>query len=113
MTKAQQLGITKFPYIEFDSFGNRTYYETSIGFWAKIDHDSNGNRIYSENSDGYWFKYDYDSLENNIYLERYDEFGYFRYYEGKTLIKEIKEDYKIHYINYKRNLILNTLLNDY
>ena len=91
MTKAQQLGIKQFPYEEFDSNGNILYFEESNNYWNKYDYDSNGNLIYYENSSGY---------------------GCFKYYDGNKYIKPIREDFKSHYINYKRNLVLNTLLND-
>lgn len=52
MTKAQQLGITEFPYYEYDSNGNLTYIESSDGDWAKYEYDDNGNEIYCEDSYG-------------------------------------------------------------
>jgi len=48
MTKAQQLGITEFPYQEFDSNGKLTYHEDSTGSWHKFEYDSNGNESYWE-----------------------------------------------------------------
>ena len=91
MTKAQQLGIKKFPYMEFNSFGKMTYYEGASGFWYKYDYNSNGDELYNENSDGY---------------------GWFLIYENNQVIKQINEDFKEHYLAYKRNLLLNKLLND-
>jgi hypothetical protein len=38
---------------EFDTNGNRIYYEDSYGYWVKRDYDSNGNLIYYETSNGY------------------------------------------------------------
>jgi len=49
-TKAQELGITEFPYREYDS---------------------DGNEIYWENKDGYWLKKEYDNLKTVIYQEDY------------------------------------------
>jgi hypothetical protein len=48
MTIAQQLGVTKFPF---------------------IIRDENGNNIYWENSDGCWYKKEYDEREKLIYWE--------------------------------------------
>jgi hypothetical protein len=54
---------------EYDTNGNRIYYETSDGFWSKYDYDSNNNHIYLENSTGYWFKREFDDNGNCIYYE--------------------------------------------
>tara|TARA_R110002020_G_scaffold173181_1_gene363924 strand:- start:103 stop:285 length:183 start_codon:yes stop_codon:yes gene_type:complete len=51
-TKAQELGITKFPYCERDKNGNLTYIETSNGKWCKIEYDSKGNETYREFTSG-------------------------------------------------------------
>jgi len=48
MTIAQQLGVTKFPF---------------------VIRDENGNNIYWENSDGCWYKKEYDEREKLIYWE--------------------------------------------
>jgi hypothetical protein len=69
MTKAQQLGITEFPYHEFDERGNRVYYERSDGYWEKYEYDGSGNEIYFENSNGYWIKIEYDEHGNEVYCE--------------------------------------------
>jgi len=79
MTKAQQLGITKFPYQELDSNGKQIYYENSNGVWVKNEYDSNGKVIYWEDSYGVWVKNEYDSNGNIIYYENSD--GYWRKYE--------------------------------
>ena len=50
-TRAQRLGITKFPYSEFDDKGNITYKECHDGFSFKKKYGSNRN--YIEWSDGY------------------------------------------------------------
>jgi hypothetical protein len=39
---------------EFDSNGNKTYFENSAGDWYKYEYDLNGKEIYYENSDGVW-----------------------------------------------------------
>ena len=54
MTKAQKLGITKFPYEEFDSNGHRIYCEVLNGDWDKQEYDSNGNEIYFESRRFRW-----------------------------------------------------------
>ena len=71
-TKAQQLGITRFPYQEFDINGNQTYYEHSNGYWWKYEYDSEGNETHYEDSDGYWEKKEYDEYEGLIYIEDSD-----------------------------------------
>ena len=55
-TKAQELGITNFPYEEFDENGNETYTEFSSGNWFKYKYDENNNLSYFEQSNGYWYK---------------------------------------------------------
>ena len=72
MTKAQELGITKFPYKEFDKNNNEIYFEDSKGFWDKSEFDENGNRIYHENSTGFWAKSEFDENRNEIYYEDSD-----------------------------------------
>lgn len=51
MTKAQQLGITKFPYEEKDDKGRITYCEYGDGKWSKRQYDDNDNLIEYENSE--------------------------------------------------------------
>ena len=50
--KARAMGITRFPYYEYDSNGEITYWEDSDGDWRKSEYDSNGNEIYFENNFG-------------------------------------------------------------
>lgn len=69
MTKAQQLGITKFPYVERDANGNKTYIEDADGWWCKREFDDNGNVTYVEYSYGFWEKYEYDDKGNVTYYE--------------------------------------------
>ena len=52
-TIAQQLNITKFPFVIKDEKGNRIYYENSTGYWAKYQYDEKGNVVYYEDLDGY------------------------------------------------------------
>lgn len=51
-TKAQQLGITEFPYVERDENGNQTYFEYPEGYWNKCQYDENLNLNYYEDSGG-------------------------------------------------------------
>ena len=50
--KAWAMGITVFPYCEYNSNGMLSYYEESDGSWVRVEYDSNGNQTYFENSDG-------------------------------------------------------------
>jgi hypothetical protein len=95
-TKAQELGITEFPYIEYDANGKETYYEDSTGFWVKREYDSYENRTYYENSNGFWVKCEYDSYENRTYYENsngfwvkreYDSYENRTYYENSDGVK--------------------------
>ena len=70
--KAKTLAITEFPYWEFDSNGNETYYEDYKGDWYRREFDSNGNQTYYEDFDGYWEKWEYDSTGNKTYYENSD-----------------------------------------
>lgn len=51
-TIAQQLNVTEFPFRIKDNNCNQIYFEGSNEYWAKSEYDSDGNRIYYENSDG-------------------------------------------------------------
>jgi hypothetical protein len=70
-TIAEQLNITKFPFIIKDKRGNQIYYEDSNGYWSKWEYDSNGKETYYENSNGYWIKSEYDSNGKETYYENY------------------------------------------
>ena len=67
-TIAQQLKITKFPFIIKDDNGCIIYYE-SIDWWCKRIFDDRGNLIYLENSKGFWYKSEWDDEGNEIYYE--------------------------------------------
>ena len=41
MTKAQEKGITKFPYTEKNKYGDYTYWEYEGGRWSKWGFDEN------------------------------------------------------------------------
>ena len=51
-TRARQLGIKDFPYVEWDKNGGWTYLEYDRGYWYKQKSNSMGNRTYYENSGG-------------------------------------------------------------
>ena len=72
MTIAQQLKVTKFPFIIRDKDGKEIYREDSTGWWRKNEYDANGNIIYYETSTGYWCKYEYDANGKEIYFENSD-----------------------------------------
>ena len=71
-TKVQILGITEFPYREFDDKGNETYSEYSGGYWSKCEYDDKGDVTYYENSVGSWHKFKYDDNSNETYWEKSD-----------------------------------------
>jgi hypothetical protein len=53
MTIAQQLGVTKFPFVIRDENGNKIYWEARNRFWSKREYDGDGYEIYFERSDGF------------------------------------------------------------
>ena len=90
MTIAQQLKVTKFPFVikndegkeiyreqsngrwtkeEYDDKGQVIYFENNSGLWSKYEYDYNGNLIYNKNSEGYWIKKEYDDKGSVIYWE--------------------------------------------
>ncbi len=52
MTIAQQLNVTKFPFVIKNDMGKEIYFENSNGKWCKYEYDERGREIYWENSDG-------------------------------------------------------------
>jgi hypothetical protein len=106
-TIAQQLNITKFPFIIKDEKGNEIYYEDSEGSWTKYQYDEKDNEVYFEDSNGFWIKRQYDEKGNEIYYEnstgywvkyQYDEKGNEIYYEnskGKIIDKRPKQTVEI------------------
>jgi hypothetical protein len=52
MTIAQQLGITKFPFVIKNDMGKEIYREESSGYWGKWEYDERGNVIYFEDNTG-------------------------------------------------------------
>ena len=78
---------------EYDSNGNRIYFEDGTGDWLKYEYDQNGNEIYYENKGGYWYKKEYDFNGNIKYYEtiggfwikhEYDQNGNMVYYENSN-----------------------------
>tara|TARA_R110002012_G_scaffold68563_1_gene178170 strand:- start:10 stop:255 length:246 start_codon:yes stop_codon:yes gene_type:complete len=68
-TKAQELGITNFPYEEFDENGNETYTERSDGNWWKRKYDNKGYLTYYENCLGTWKNRKYNNKGYLTYVE--------------------------------------------
>ena len=92
MTKAQELGITKFPYEEKDEKGRVTYCEYGDGKWSKRQYDDNDNLIEFENSE----------LNEFCCSRRFDE--------KRNKIWEIKgEEWKIWH---NRKVTIDKLIND-
>jgi len=83
----------------YDSNGNETYFETSVGDWFNRKYDSNNNLIYRENSDGDWSKYEYDS--NGNYSSYASSNGYWLKNEhdsnGKVIYSETSEGIIVDY----------------
>tara|TARA_R110002020_G_scaffold173181_2_gene363935 strand:- start:62 stop:307 length:246 start_codon:yes stop_codon:yes gene_type:complete len=77
-TKAQELGITNFPYKEYGVEGRETYHERSDGVWYKWEYDKYGNETYYENSNGWWMRSKFNSKDDETYYENSD--GYIEYY---------------------------------
>ena len=77
----KELGIAfKFPIKIRDSDGNKTYHETSDGFWYKYEYDSSGNETYFEDSRNYWCKKEYNSDGKETYYETSKGFWYKKEY---------------------------------
>jgi hypothetical protein len=83
MTMAQQLKVTKFPFVIKNDAGNEIYYEDSDGWWKKREWDDKGNEIYFEDSDGYWEKKEWDDKGKDIYFEDSDGYWEKREWDDK------------------------------
>lgn len=94
-TKARQLGITQFPYMEYDKIGNVLYCEDSSGFWFKRAYsDDYNHQTYYENSHGTWVKYQYDEYYNVIYHENSEGIWHkYQYDSYGRLIEYINHNY--------------------
>ena len=95
-TIAQQLKITKFPFIINDDNGNELYYEDSNGAWYRCEYDDKSNETYCECSDGYWTRREYDDKGKVTYYEcsdgywvrsEYDDHGNETYCEDSNGLK--------------------------
>jgi hypothetical protein len=125
MTKAQELGITEFPYHEYDELGRITYWEYTNGFWSKrnyidnkifqndshgywdkFEYDKLGNVIFFEDSSGYWEKAEYDIYNNILCVEYSNGKGFFNIYENNKIIKVLYEDVKSHLRDYRLEQLL-------
>jgi hypothetical protein len=69
LTRAQQLGITDFPYKEYDKKGKVTYYERGDGYWWRAEYHTNGFETLVEFSNGLFLKREFDKKGRQIYLE--------------------------------------------
>ena len=69
MTIAQQLKITKFPFVIKNDDGFIIYFENSDEKWCKYEYDDNGREIYYENNGEFWYKKEWDKEGNIIYFE--------------------------------------------
>lgn len=80
MTRAEELGITEFPYEERDENYQLTYTEDGNGRWVKYTYDDKGNNKYFERSNGDWCKFNITYHDNDTikstYAVRHD--GFFR-----------------------------------
>lgn len=68
-TRAQQLGITDFPYKEHDKKGKITYYERADGYWWRAEYHTNGFETLVEFSNGLFMKREFDKKGRQTYLE--------------------------------------------
>jgi hypothetical protein len=67
--KAKGLGITEFPYSEYDDKENETYREESDGYWWVREFDEHNNLTHFESSDGYVANWTYKlDTSNDTYI---------------------------------------------
>jgi len=67
MTKAEKLGITKFPYIELDELGRIIYKEIECGEYCEYRYNQFNQLIYYKNFGGEGFVEEFDSNGNSIF----------------------------------------------
>ena len=67
MTKAQLLGITKFPYIEENKNGQILYLEIESGLFCEYRYNENNQLIYYKNFSGLGFIEEFDLNGNSIF----------------------------------------------
>jgi YD repeat-containing protein len=91
MTIAQQLGITKFPFI-IKSGKRAIYKEHADGFWVKWKFNKKGQETHYEDSEGAWMTYQYDDKGNLTRFE--DSFGNWSIWSGGNVIETFGVDSK-------------------
>ena len=69
LTRAQQLGITTFPYHEYDDKGNTIYTEYGSEFWEEMEYNKRGNLTLYKTASGYQKKLKYDHKSRKTYEE--------------------------------------------
>jgi hypothetical protein len=67
MTKAQKLGITKFPYVEKNAKRKITYMELESGLYLEYKYNKNDQIIFYKNFSGAGFVEEFDSNGNSIF----------------------------------------------
>ena len=93
---------------QYDSRGNLTQFEDSVGCCETWEYDSRNNKVRSENSNGYWRTYQYDSSGNLIRFE--DSNGYRETFEydsrdNKTRFENSRDYWKTYEYDSRDNLI--------
>ena len=67
MTKAQLLGIKKFPYIEKNKNGQTLYFEIENGLYCEYRYNENKQIIYYKNFGGLGYVEEFDLNGNSIF----------------------------------------------
>jgi hypothetical protein len=70
-TKAEKLGITQFPYAEYDEKKRIVYYEKEHGFWYKVDFHKKGGEMLVLFNTGLYLKREFDDKGKQIYCETF------------------------------------------
>jgi hypothetical protein len=68
-TKAHKLGITEFPYYEYNEKGKITYFERKDGYWWRAEYNQKGFETLVEFFDGMFVKREFDNKNRQIYCE--------------------------------------------
>jgi hypothetical protein len=81
-TIAQQLGITRYPFIIYDDRDLQIYYENleedGTRYWARCEYDERGNRTLRENSRGVSSVREYDDHNRRVYYSSESEDHWWR-----------------------------------
>jgi hypothetical protein len=72
-TKAQQLGITEFPYFERDEKNRILYYEREDGYWYKQEWHKCGEQCLVFFDDGLYMKRDFNDDGTQNYTQTYSD----------------------------------------